>query len=173
MSLGKKLWRRIWMRCYHPWLLFWLSATEMSPSVTFVLAKRHRRRLKSGSAALSFKIFTASHPERPPPLSLSLPLSFSLSSYFLHYPSQKKKIHFNFFAMQWRFRVSWWSRDGFGVLARWDKKPENLCVRVHGWKARCTNVKHLRGVWRDRDPNDIFAHCAWIVLSWLQVFQLS
>ena len=27
--------------------------------------------------------------------------------------------------------------------------------------------KHLRGAWRDRDPNDIFAHCFFITFDFL------
>ena len=43
--------------------------------VISILARRYRRRLKSGCAALSSKIFSASHPERLP--------SFSISSSFV------------------------------------------------------------------------------------------
>ena len=45
------------------------SAAEMLPPVTFVLARRCHRRFKSGFAAISFKIFSAPHPERLPSFS--------------------------------------------------------------------------------------------------------
>ena len=56
----------------------------MLPPVTFVLARSYRRRFKPGFVALSFKIFSASHPERLSPVSIS-----SLS-HFLLSPSRKK-----------------------------------------------------------------------------------
>ena len=62
----------------------------MLPPVTFVLARRRRRTFKTGCAALSFKIFSASHSERLPSFSISSVLFFA----FLPFFSFMKKIFF-------------------------------------------------------------------------------
>ena len=59
------------LRCYH--------------SLTFIIARRYRRRSKSDCVALSFKMFSASHPERLPPFSIS---SSASSSFFLLHEKQ-------------------------------------------------------------------------------------
>ena len=73
----------------------------MLPPVTFLLVRRYRRRFRSGCVDLSFKIFSASHPERLP--------SFSISScfvlVFVSLPSfsftKKKALKYSRCLIQW------------------------------------------------------------------------
>ena len=53
------------------------------------LARRYHRRFTSGCVAFSFKLFSASHPERPPPFSISS--SFTLRAALLPSLSSTKK----------------------------------------------------------------------------------
>ena len=43
-------------------ILLWQDLADILPPLTYVLARHYRHRFKSGCVALSFKIFSASHP---------------------------------------------------------------------------------------------------------------
>ena len=98
---------------------------QVSPPVAFVLVGRYHRRFNSGSAALSLKMFSASHPECLPPFSISpsFVIFFVLLSLFLLH----KRITTNWRLIFWLSSLWEWLCESFPRL---DPTLTNLSNKI-------------------------------------------